>query len=195
MKKKRQNHVLSVLSEPRQSVVSAGDITELVSCCWTRIVWRLSGSCWTFCPDWRERECGREVGRSGREGAGGRGEQSLEPQVQRDIKALRVFPKLPTERTGEKNTLSPFITASVAVLSLEGEVLHEPQRRFWLCYSNRLPLGRLARASVLPNSCRGKLRNSWDSLSYQVPFSRDKRKQEGTVAELQRFAGSEQQPC
>lgn len=96
---------------------------------------------------------------------------------------------------GKKNTLSPFITASVVVLSLEGEVLHEPQRRFWLCYSNRLPLGRLARASVLANSCRGKLRNSRDSLSYQVPFSRDKRKQEGTVAEMQRFAGSEQQPC
>lgn len=95
---KRQNHVFSVLSEPRQSVVSAGDITELVSCCWTRIVWRLSGSCWTFCPDWWEQECGREVGRSGQEGAGGRGEQSLEPQVQRDIKALRVFPKLLTER-------------------------------------------------------------------------------------------------
>lgn len=50
---------------------------------------------------------------------------------------------------GGKNTLSPFITASVAVFSLEGEVLHEPQRRFWLCYSNRLPLGRLA-----PPSCQ-----------------------------------------
>lgn len=50
-------------------------------------------------------------------------------------------------QTGKKNMLSPFIIASVVVFSLEGEVLHESQRRFRLCYSNRLPLGRLARPS------------------------------------------------
>lgn len=94
---------------------------------------------------------GRSVLTGGSRNVGGREQVGGESRVwnlrSRGIKALRVFPKLLTERKGEKNMLSPFITASVVVLSLQGEVLHEPQRRFWLCYSNRLPLGRLTRPS------------------------------------------------